>query len=89
VGAGVDVDTGKSKGRLATDANALRFVEVTVNGPKTWSLAARCIPTCRQRWTSQDRAAVEIVGWVAQHATTGWGRGGGRCRCRWSGSRPR
>lgn len=28
------------KGHIRTDDNALRFVEVVVNGPKTWSLAA-------------------------------------------------
>lgn len=38
--AGVDVDTGRKKGRVREDANALRFVEVTINGPKTRSLAA-------------------------------------------------
>src|SRR5919112_828027 len=38
--AGVDIDAGRKKGRVREDANALRFVEVTVNGPKTWSLAA-------------------------------------------------
>jgi len=36
--AGVDVDTGRKNGRVRDDANALRFVAVTVNGPKTWSL---------------------------------------------------
>jgi exodeoxyribonuclease V alpha subunit len=38
--AGMDVETGRAKGRLGTDTKGLRFVEVTVNGPKTWSLAA-------------------------------------------------
>jgi exodeoxyribonuclease V alpha subunit len=38
--AGLDVESGEPKGRLRKDANGLRFVEVTVNGPKTWSLAA-------------------------------------------------
>lgn len=33
--AGVDVDTGRKKGRVRDDANALRFVEITVNGAKT------------------------------------------------------
>ena len=42
--AGIDVDTGLKKGRVREDANALRFVEVTVNGPKTWSLAAALHP---------------------------------------------
>jgi hypothetical protein len=30
--AGIDVDTGRKKGRVRDDADALRFVEVTVNG---------------------------------------------------------
>src|SRR6478609_8639595 len=42
--AGVDLDTGRKKGRVREDANALRFVEVTVNGPKTWSLVAALHP---------------------------------------------
>jgi exodeoxyribonuclease V alpha subunit len=33
--AGYDVETGKPKGRLRTDDQAVRFVEVVVNGPKT------------------------------------------------------
>ena len=63
----------RSSGRVgsATDANALRFVEVTVNGPKTWSLAAALHPEISAALDeAQDKAAVEIVGWVAQHATT-------------------
>ena len=35
--AGIDIDTGRRKGQVREDAKALRFVEVTVNGPKTWS----------------------------------------------------
>jgi len=69
--AGIDVDTGAKKGRLRQDANALRFVEVTVNGPKTWSLAAALHPEVSAALdAAQDRAAAQIVGWVAQHATT-------------------
>src|SRR3954470_1097750 len=72
--AGIDIDTGRKKGRLRTDANALRFVEVTVNGPKTWSLAAALHPEISAAWDdAQDKAAKEIVGWVAQHATTRMG----------------
>lgn len=68
---GIDIESGKPKGRLRQDANALRFVEVTVNGPKTWSLAAALHPEISAALdAAQDRAAVEIVGWVAQHATT-------------------
>ncbi len=69
--AGIDLDTGVKKGRVRDDANALRFVEVTVNGPKTWSLAAALHPEVSAALdAAQDGAAVEIVGWVAQHATT-------------------
>ncbi len=69
--AGIDLDTGRTKGRVRDDANAVRFVEVTVNGPKTWSLAAALhaeISAALDK--AQDRAATEIVGWVAQHAAT-------------------
>jgi len=69
--AGYDVDTGRAKGRLRDDANALRFVEVTVNGPKTWSLAAALHPEISSALdAAQDRAAEQIISWVAQHATT-------------------
>ena len=69
--AGIDIDTGRKKGRVRDDANALRFVEVTVNGPKTWSLAAALHPDISAALDeAQDKAAAEIVGWVAQHATT-------------------
>lgn len=69
--AGFDVETNEPKGRLRTDANALRFVEVTINGPKTWSLAAAMHPDVSAALdAAQDRAAAQVVGWVAQHATT-------------------
>ena len=38
--AGLDLATMTTKGHIRTDDNALRFVEVVVNGPKSWSLAA-------------------------------------------------
>ena len=69
--AGIDIDTGGKKGRVRDDVNALRFVEVTVNGPKTWSLAAALNPEISAALDeAQDKAAAEIVGWVAEHATT-------------------
>ena len=56
---GIDVDTGAKKGRLRTDADGLRFVEVVVNGPKTWSLAAALHPEISDALdAAQDRAAV-------------------------------
>src|SRR3954470_13966619 len=38
--AGRDPESGVRRGRLRGDAQAVRFVEVGVNGPKSWSLAA-------------------------------------------------
>jgi exodeoxyribonuclease V alpha subunit len=69
--AGFDARTGAAKGRLRTDAKALRFVEVVVNGPKTWSLAAALHPEIADALdAAQTRAAEQIIGWVAEHATT-------------------
>ncbi len=69
--AGYDPVTGAAKGRLRTDAKALRFVEVVVNGPKTWSLAAALHPEIAVALdAAQTRAAEQIIGWVAEHATT-------------------
>lgn len=69
--AGYDVDTGRAKGRLRTDEHGLRFVEVVVNGPKTWSLAASLHPAVSDAYdAAQERAAQEIIGWVSEHATT-------------------
>ncbi len=69
--AGYDVATGQAKGRLRDDDHALRFVEVVVNGPKTWSLAAALHPEIADAYdAAQNRAAEEIIGWVGQHATT-------------------
>jgi thymidine kinase len=69
--AGVDPETGEPKGRLRNDDNAVRFVEVVVNGPKSWSLAAELHPNISVAYdAAQDSAAQQIVGWLAQHATT-------------------
>jgi len=69
--AGVEPMTGASKGRLRNDDRAVRFVEVTVNGPKSWSLAAELHPDISAAYdAAQDRAATQIVGWLAEHATT-------------------
>ena len=68
---GYDPDTGAAKGRLRTDDQAVRFVEVVVNGPKTWSLAAALHPDIAEAYdAAQDRAAVQILGWLAEHSTT-------------------
>ncbi len=69
--AGFDVETGDAKGHLLKDNQAVRFVEVTVNGPKTWSLAAALHPEVAEAYdAAQMAAAEEIIGWLASHATT-------------------
>ena len=69
--AGYDVETGAAKGRLRTDEQGLRFVEVVVNGPKTWSLAASLHPDIADAYdAAQEQAVREIIGWLAGHATT-------------------
>ena len=56
--AGYDVSTGAAKGRLRDDAHALRFVEVVVNGPKSWSLAAALHPDIATAYdAAMDRVA--------------------------------
>src|SRR5450631_1005177 len=68
---GYDPATGAPKGRVRTDAAAVRFVEAVVNGPKTWSLAAALDPGIAAAYdAAQDRASQQIIGWLAQHATT-------------------
>src|SRR5688500_7018591 len=77
--AGRDPDTGAPRGRLRTDERAVRFVEVVVNGPKSWSLAAAVHPDVAAAYdAAQDRAAAEIIGWLAGHATTRVGPRGGQ-----------
>jgi exodeoxyribonuclease V alpha subunit len=49
---GYDPATGTSKGRVRTDAAGVRFVEVVVNGPKSWSLAAALDPRSRPPTTA-------------------------------------
>src|SRR5450631_2237113 len=68
---GCDPATGAPKGRVRTDAAAVRFVEVVVNGPKSWSLAAALHPEIAAAYDgAQDRAAEQVIGWLAQHAST-------------------
>src|SRR3954470_20430683 len=77
--AGLDPDTGAARGRLRTDERAVRFVEVVVNGPKSWSLAAALHPDIAQAYdAAQDRAAEQIIGWLGEHATTRVGPRGGQ-----------
>ncbi len=77
--AGRHPETGEPKGRLRNDAQAVRFVEVSVNGPKSWSLAAELHPAISVAYdAAQDAAAQQIIGWLAQHATTRVGPRGGQ-----------
>ena len=69
--AGMVVETGQPKGRLRKDPDALRFAEVTINGPKTWSLAAALNPEVSAALdAAQERAAKQIIRYLAEHATT-------------------
>jgi exodeoxyribonuclease V alpha subunit len=57
----------------------VRFVEVVVNGPKSWSLAAALHEDVAAAYdAAQDRAAAQIIGWLAAHATTRVGPRGGQ-----------
>ncbi|WP_092194901.1 MobF family relaxase [Blastococcus tunisiensis] len=77
--AGCDPDTGEPRGQLRDDDRAVRFVEVVVNGPKTWSLAAALHPDIATAYdAAQDRAAEQIIGWLGLHATTRVGPRGGQ-----------
>src|SRR3954453_8824365 len=77
--AGRDPETGAPRGRLRTDTRAVRFVEVVVNGPKSWSLAAAMHPEIAAAYdAAQDRAAEQVIGWLSQHATTRVGPRGGQ-----------
>lgn len=69
--AGLDPLSSERRGRLRTDAKAVRFAEVVVNGPKSWSLAAALQPEVAEAYdAAMDRAAAQIVGWLAEHSTT-------------------
>src|SRR4051794_38821682 len=77
--AGLDPDTGTARGRLRTDDRAVRFAEVAINGPKSWSLAAALHPDVAAAYdAAQDRAATQVIGWLAEHATTRVGPRGGQ-----------
>jgi exodeoxyribonuclease V alpha subunit len=68
---GLDPDDRQPKGRLRRDPRAVRFVELTINGPKSWSLAAVLHPDIAAAYeTAQDRAAEQIVSWLSKNATT-------------------
>ena len=69
--AGYDVETGQAKGRLRQDKQGLRFVEVVVNRPEDLVAGRGPAPEIASAYdVAQERAAVEIIGWLAAHATT-------------------
>jgi exodeoxyribonuclease V alpha subunit len=77
--AGRDPATGEPRGQLRHDEHAVRFVEVIVNGPKTWSIAAALHPDIARAYeAAQDRAAGPIIAWLSEHATTRVGPRGGQ-----------
>src|SRR5215218_8290806 len=76
---GRDPGTGQPRGLLRVDDRAVRFVEVVINGSKTWSLAAALHPDVAKAYdAAQARAAGQIIGWLGQHATTRVGPRGGQ-----------
>src|SRR3954447_18422597 len=79
--AGADPEACARRGRLRDDDRAVRFVEVVVNGPKSWSLAAALHPDVAAAYdAAQDRAAGQIIGWLSEHATTRVGPRGGQAQ---------
>lgn len=75
--AGFDPATGQPKGRLRSDDRANRFQEITINGPKSWSLAAALVPELAAAYdAAQERAATQVVGWLGEHLTYRVGRRG-------------
>ena len=96
-GSAATTTTGAAKGRLRTDEHGLRFVEVVVNGPKTWSLAAALHPEVAAAYdAAQDRAAGRSSGGWPSTPPPGSGRAAVRSRCRsmssrrrWCGTTPR
>src|SRR4051795_2705885 len=77
--AGREPDTGQPRGQLRHDVHAVRFVEVVVNGPKTWSIAAALHADIAAAYEgAQDRAARQILSWLSAHATTRVGPRGGQ-----------
>ena len=68
--AGLDPDSAEPRGRLRADAAGVRFVEVVVNGPQVL-VSSRTSRRRRRRVRGRAfRAAEQIIGWPAQHATT-------------------
>lgn len=77
---GRDPATGVLRGRpRCSQGRALRFVEVTVNGPKSWTIAAELHPDIAHAYESaQDNAVDALARLYARKATTRVGAGGAR-----------
>lgn len=75
--AGFDPATGLPKGLLRTDDHANRFQEITINGPKSWSLVAELVPEVAAAYdAAQARAATQVMAWLGEHLTYRVGRRG-------------
>jgi len=69
--AGYDPDTGVAKGQLRQGPHALRLVELGINGPKTWSIAAALHSDIAAAYdNAQHRAALAVLVWLAERVTT-------------------
>ena len=88
VGRGVDVRTGLDKGALRHDEHALRFAEVIVNGPKSWSLAAGLHPDISAALDAAQDRAVDGDRPVPRHdaCAPGSAAAASNGRCTWRGS---
>lgn len=65
------------KGRVRQDEHALRFAEVIVNGPKSWSLAAGLHPEISTAYDKAQNAACEdIARFLSANVSTRVGRRG-------------
>src|SRR3954452_24028532 len=79
--AGRDPETGGPRGQLRGDERAVRFAEVIVNGPKTWSLAAALHPDIATAYeAAQDRARSRSSPGSRSTPPPGSGRAAVRCR---------
>ena len=86
--AGLDPETGQPRGRLRADASAVRFVEIVVNGPKSWSLAAEMHPDLAAAYeAAHDRPPGSSSAGLPSTRRRRSGRVVRRSRCRWSGWR--
>ena len=96
--AGYDVETGAAKGRLRSRRPGVAVRRGRGQRPEDLVAGRRAAPGDRRgvRRRPEPRGGVEIIGWVAEHATTrvgsagpaGAGAGGAGSRPRWCGTTP-